>query len=332
MSNLAPISTEFTKSFGIDYPIIGAPMFLVSNEDMVTEISNAGALGSFPALNYRPIENYKKALQEMKSRTEKPIGVNVIVNKSNIRQKDDLAFALDAGVELFITSLGNPKEVIKEAHKVGSKVYCDVTNLEHAKKCQDLGADGVIAVGTGAGGHAGPISPLVLIPWLKRELQIPIVAAGGIADGRSMLAALALGAEAVHVGTRFIASTEAQVVQGYKDAIVNADPEDIVMTTKVSGTPAAVINTDYVKKIGTKLPWYLEALKSNPYTKKVTTAYVHWKGSRDLEVAADSKGKPSWKTVWSAGQSVGAVHDIIPCKKIVSKLVSEFHQAKSEMP
>ena len=332
MSNLAPISTEFTKAFGIDYPIIGAPMFLVSNEDMVSEISNAGALGSFPALNYRPIENYKKALAEMKSRTDKPIGVNVIVNKSNIRQKDDLGMALDAGVDLFITSLGNPKEVIKEAHKVGSKVYCDVTNLEHAKKCQDLGADGVIAVGTGAGGHAGPISPLVLIPWLKRELNIPIVAAGGIADGRSMLAALALGAEAVHVGTRFIASTEAQVVQGYKDAIVNASPEDIVLTTKVSGTPAAVINTDYVKKIGTKLPWYLEALKNNPYTKKATTAYVHWKGSRDLEIASDATGKPSWKTVWSAGQSVGAVHDIIPCKDIVQKLVSEFHKAKSEMP
>lgn len=307
-------------------------MFLVSNEDMVTEISNAGALGSFPALNYRPVANYKKALAVMKARTEKPIGVNVIVNKSNIRQKDDLAMALDAGVELFITSLGNPKEVIKEAHKVGSKVYCDVTNLTHALKCQDLGADGVIAVGTGAGGHAGPISPLVLIPWLKRELEIPIVAAGGIADGRSMLAALSLGAEAVHVGTRFIASTEAQVVQAYKDAIVNASPEDIVLTTKISGTPAAVINTDYVKRIGTKLPWYLDALKSNPYTKKVATAYVHWKGSKDLEVAADASGKASWKEVWSAGQSVAAVHGIMPCKDIIEKLVTEYHEAKALVP
>ncbi|MCH2535690.1 MAG: nitronate monooxygenase, partial [Bdellovibrionales bacterium] len=209
------IQTEFTKMMGIDYPIIGAPMFLVSNEDMVVEVSEAGGIGSFPALNYRPPEHYHEILKRIKKRTKKPIGVNIIVNKGNKRQDLDLKYALDEGVDLFITSLGNPKEVIKQAHSNGAKVICDVTNLEHALKVQDMGADGVVAVSSGAGGHAGPTSPFVLVPWLKQKLSIPVVAAGGVADGRTMASALCLGASAVHVGTRFIASTEAQVGQDY---------------------------------------------------------------------------------------------------------------------
>ncbi len=172
-------------------------MFLVSNVEMVVAVSEAGGIGAFPSLNYRPIDQYRNALKEMKSRTSKPIGVNIIVNKSNTRQHEDLKLALDAGVELLITSLGNPKEVIAAAHKNGAKVISDVTNLEHAKKVQDMGVDGVIAVGTGAGGHAGPISPVVLIPWLKRELSIPVIAAGGITEGKQIASALALGASGV---------------------------------------------------------------------------------------------------------------------------------------
>ena len=314
--------------FGIKYPIIGAPMFLVSNEDMVVDISEAGALGVFPALNYRPIEQYKIALKNIKSRTQKPIGVNVIVNKSNVRAKDDIRLALDAGVEFFITSLGNPKEVIQEAHKIGSKVFCDVTNLEHGLKVQDLGADGVIAVGSGAGGHAGPISPLVLVPWLAKELKIPVVLAGGIADGRTMASAIALGACAVSVGTRFIASKEAKVDQAYKDAIVNSSPEDIVMTTKVSGTPAAVINTDYIKKTGTNLPLLIKLLKENPLTKKYVVPLIHLAGMKSLEKAAN---QPTWKTVWSAGQSVGLINEILSCREIVEKLVREYQEVTNEL-
>jgi nitronate monooxygenase len=326
---LTQIETSFTKLFNIRYPIIGAPMFLVSNVDMVVEISEAGGIGTFPALNYRPIEEYQKALKAMKARTQKPIGVNIIVNKSNTRQNDDLKHALNAGVELFITSLGSPKTVIAEAHKSGAKVICDVTNLEHAKKVQDLGADGVIAVAQGAGGHAGPTSPLVLIPWLKRELKIPVIAAGGIADGHSMAGALACGADAVSIGTRFIASTEAGVEQDYKDAVVNASPEDIVMTTRVSGTPAAVINTPYVQKMGTDLPWLIKTLKENPLTKKYVVPLIHLAGMRALEQAAT---KPTWKTVWSAGQSVGLVHEILSCRAIVEKLVREYNQVLVTMP
>jgi nitronate monooxygenase len=325
------LPTAFTKMLNIRYPIIGAPMFLVSNVSMVTEVSEAGGIGTFPALNYRPVEAYEKALTEIKQRTEKPVGVNIIVNQSNTRQGEDLRLALKAGVELFITSLGNPKTVIQEAHRQGAKVICDVTNLEHAMKVQDLGADGVIAVSTGAGGHAGPITPMVLIPWLKKRLSIPVIAAGGIADGRGLLAALALGADGVSIGTRFIASKEASVAEDYKRAILESDPEDIVLSTRISGTPASVINTEYVKKLGLKLPWYLEALKKNPTTKKWATLFVHWKGSKDLEVAAQAD-KPTWKTVWSAGQSVGLIDEELSCRQIIESIVSDYTLAQATLP
>lgn len=328
-NKLPAIETSFTRLMGTQNPIIAAPMFLVSNEDIVVAASEAGGIGTVPSLNYRPSEKFKEALTNIKSRTKKPVGINIIVNKSNNRAEGDLKIALDAGVELFITSLGNPKTVIQEAHKNGAKVLCDVTNLEFAKKVQDLGADGVIAVGAGAGGHAGPISPMVLIPWLKTQLQIPIIAAGGISHGAQIAACLALGASGVSVGTRFIASKEAGVDAAYKNAIVSSTPEDIVMTTRVSGTPAAVINTEYVKKLGTDLPWILKSLKDNPMTKKYVVPLIHLMGMKSLE---ESANKPSWKTVWSAGQSVGLVDDILSTADIYRKLVNEYQEAKAKLP
>ncbi len=325
---MRPIPTAFTKMLKIELPIIAAPMFLVSNVDLVVEASEAGAIGTFPALNYRPVEKYREALKEMRRRTKKPIGVNVIVNKSNIRQKDDLKYALDAGVELFITSLGNPKDVIEQAHKIGAKVICDVTNLEHGLKCEDLGADGVIAVAAGAGGHAGPISPLVLIPWLKSRLKIPVIAAGGIAHGSGIAACLALGADACSIGTRFIASREATVDQAYKEAVVNASPEDIVMTSRISGTPAAVIRTPYTDSISGELPWIVRQLKENKHSKKYVVPLIHYLGSKALEKAA---GTPTWKQVWSAGQSVGLVHEILPTREIIERLVNEYEAAKKSL-
>jgi nitronate monooxygenase len=326
---MTQIKTGFTEMMGCHLPLIGAPMFLVSNVDMVVAISEAGGVGTFPALNYRPVEEYRRALEQIRARTPKPFGVNIIVNKSNTRQQEDLKHALDCGVNLFITSLGSPKSVIAEAHKNGAKVVCDVINLEHALKVQDMGADGVIAVGAGAGGHAGPISPLVLIPWLKSELEIPIISAGGIANGRQMAAALLLGAEAVSVGTRFIASKEASVENSYKEAVVRSTPEDIVMTTRVSGTPAAVINTPYVQKMGLDLPWYLKMLKERSLTKRYVVPLIHWLGMRQLEKAAVG---PTWKTVWSAGQSVGLVEEILSCREIVDKFVQEYEDAVSALP
>lgn len=323
------IQTSFTEMMKIQYPIIGAPMFLVSNTDMVVAISEAGGIGTMPSLNFRPVEKYVEALKEIKSRTQKPIGVNIIVNKSNTRAASDIKASLDNGVELFITSLGSPKEVIIEAHKNGAKVICDVVNLEHAKKVQDLGADGVIAVGAGAGGHAGPISPIVLVSWLQKKLDIPVIAAGGIADGATMASMITLGASAVSVGTRFIASKEARIDQSYKEAIVNSSPEDIVMTTRISGTPAAVINTPYIQKMGLDLPWYLKVLKNQSLTKKYIVPLIHFMGSKALEEAATG---PSWKTVWSAGQSVGLIEDILSCEDIIKKLVNEYEECLQNAP
>lgn len=323
------IETPFTRMMGIDLPVIAAPMFLVSNTDLVVEASEAGGIGAFPSLNYRPSEKFAEALAEIKRRTKKPVGLNLIVNKSNTRQARDLKIALDAGVEMFITSLGNPKTVIAEAHKNGAKVFCDVTNLEHALKVQDLGADGVIAVSSGAGGHAGPISPLVLIPWLKSELKIPVIAAGGIAHGSQLAACLALGADGVSVGTRFIASKEATVEEAYKNAVVKSTPEDIMMTSRISGTPAAVIRTPYTEKLGSELPWAIRILKEHPLTKKYVVPLIHLAGSKSLETAAVT---PTWKTVWSAGQSVGLVEEILSVREIYEKIYREYVAAVKALP
>ncbi len=323
------IPTDFTDLLKIRYPIIGAPMFLVSNVDMVVAVSEAGGIGTFPSLNFRTTASLKEALGTIRNQTKKPIGVNIIVNKSNTRQEADLAVTLNAGVELFITSLGNPKDVINSAHRNGAKVFCDVTNLEFALKVQDLGADGVIAVGVGAGGHAGPISPLVLVPWLKENLKIPVVAAGGVAHGSQMAACLSLGGSAVSVGTRFIASVEAQIDSAYKEAVLKASPEDIFLTSLVSGTPAAVIRTPYTEKMARDLPWIIKILKQNSVSKKMVVPLIHWLGMKKLEAAAHT---PTWKTVWSAGQSVGLVHDILTCEKIIEKMVLEYEVAVQKLP
>lgn len=305
-------------------------MFLVSNEQMVIEISEAGGVGTLPSLNYRPSDNFDKILKSIKKNTSKPIGVNLIVNKSNPRLISDLKSCLENGVELIITSLGSPKEVIAEAHKNGCKVLCDVINLEHALKVQDLGADGVIAVSAGAGGHAGNISPFALIPWLRREIQIPIIAAGAIADGQSMCAALSLGASAVSIGTRFIASSEAKVDSAYKNAILKSSPADIIMTKRISGTPASVIKTPFIEKSGTELPYVLEKLKQVPHLKKWVQALIYHLGSKSLEHAATKS--LSWKQVWSAGQSVGAIEDIKTCREIINCLVKDYKKSLENLP
>jgi nitronate monooxygenase len=167
------------------------------------------------------------------------------------------------------------------------------------------------------------------VSWLQKELSIPVIAAGGIANGATMASMLTLGASAVSIGTRFIASTEARIEQTYKDAIVHSSPEDIVMTTRISGTPAAVIRTPYIDKIGLDLPWYLKVLKDQKMTKKYIVPLIHFLGTKKLEEAANG---PSWKTVWSAGQSVGLIHDIISCREIMENLVKEYDECLKQAP
>ena len=317
-TKLRPIKTPFTELMGCDFPVIAGPMFLVSNPKLVSSVSEAGGIGAMPALNWRSSEDFRKAIQDVKSRTNKPFGVNLIVNQANPRQAADLNICVEEKVPFIITSLGNPKDAIHKMHKIGSKVFCDVTTLKYAKKVEDQGADGVIAVSAGAGGHAGPISPLVLIPYLKKNLKIPMVAAGGIATGEQIAAALLLGASAVQIGTLFITSDESEVDPAYKNAILKSNPEDIVLTRKISGTPAAVINTPYIEKQGLELNAIESFLFSNPRTKKYMKMVRAYLGSKLLEKAVAG---PTWKEVWSAGQGVGLIDEILPCSRIVEKLI-----------
>lgn len=319
------IQTAFTTLLGCEHPIIAGPMFLVSEETLVSAVSNAGGVGGMPSLNWRKTEEFRAAVRRTKELTKKPFAVNLIVNKSNIRQHADLDVCAEEKVPMVITSLGNPKDVIKRMHEVGGKVFCDVTTLDYAKKVQDLGADGVIAVSAGAGGHAGPTSPLVLLPYLKKHLSIPVVAAGGVATGAQMAACLLLGASAVQIGTRFIASREAKVDEAYKRAILKAEPEDIVLTKKISGTPAAVIKTPYVEKAGLELNPVEEFLMKSGLTKKYAKMARSLWGAYLLQKAAKTT---TWKEVWSAGQGVGLIDEILPAAEIVERLVREYREAK----
>lgn len=327
-SKLRDIPTDFTTLLGCRFPIIAGPMFLVSNENLVSAVSEAGGVGGMPSLNWRTTEAFRKVVRNVKGLTSKPYAVNIIVNKANPRVAADLEVCAEEGVPLVITSLGSPRETIKRMHEVGGKVFCDVTTLDYARKVEDLGADGVIAVAAGAGGHPGPISPLVLIPFLKEHLKIPVVAAGGIATGAQMAAALLLGASAVQIGTRFIASVESTVDDAYKKAILDADPEDIVLTEKISGTPAAVIRTPYIERTGLRLNRVEKLLMRFPGTKKYVKIVRSYLGAKALERAVAGT---TWKEVWSAGQGVGLIEDVLPAAKIVRRLVEQYYEASGEL-
>ncbi|MEM9023364.1 MAG: nitronate monooxygenase [Bacteroidota bacterium] len=318
-----------TDLLGIKFPMIMAPMFLVSNEPMIEAAMASGIMGVFPSLNYREqgeIDAVLQRLNELAARSPQgSYGVNLIVQKTNPLYRKHLESCEAHKVPFYITSLGNPKEVIERAHSYGGKVFCDVTNLEHAQKVHDLGCDGFIAVGQGAGGHAGPYSLQVLVPSLRERFPDTLVAAaGGIASGEAIASMLAVGADGVSVGTHYIASTEAQVNDAYKQAIVDSGMQDIVMSTKISGTPCAIINTPYAKKIGYRQNWFERTLSNNPRTKKYFKMLVQFRGMKRLERAAF---KASYKTLWSAGQSVEQVKKIMPVSEITEKLMKETEAA-----
>jgi len=321
------IKTEFTQQFNVRYPIICAPMFLVSSVKMVVSACEAGGVGTFPALNYRPIERYRQTIKEIKSLTAKPFGINIIVQKSNKYQYKQIEHALEEKVPLIITSLGNPKEVIRLSHEVGTRVYCDVVGFEHAKKVADLGADGLIAVGFGAGGHAGDISPLTLIPNLVRMIKLPIIAAGSIVDGAGMAATFALGASAVYMGTRFIASKEAEVAEEYKNAITRAKSEDIVNTDRVDGFPGNFIRTKELEAVGLEKGLIEEILTKN---KKIKRFISLSRAARSL--FGDMDSKVSYKTVYSAGHGVGLIDEVLSIQEIMAKTVGEYKEIKAKLP
>lgn len=312
---------KLKQLLNIKHPIIMAPMFLVSNTNMVIEAMKSGIAGCIPALNYRTLDELKTAIIKLKSAKVEggSFGFNLIVNKSNLKYKDQLAFICEYGADFIITSLGSPEETIKQAHKKNIKVFCDVTDLKFAQKVEELGADAIIAVNNKAGGHRGNISPEKLIRELVEHCNIPIISAGGVGSKNELDVMLSYGAEGVSIGSPFIASVEANVTEEYKQACIDNGADNIVMTERISGTPCTVINTPYVQKIGTKQSWIESFLNKNKKLKKWVKLIRFMVGTNAVTNAAT---KVTYKTVWVAGPSIEHTKAILPVQQIVKKLLT----------
>lgn len=303
-----PIQTALSKRIGLRYPIVAAPMFLISNADMIVACAEAGILGSMPSLNLRTHQQFRDALADIRRRTDKPFAINLTIKLTDPeRLEQDFAACLEYEVPVLLTSYGNPTEFVRRGHEKGAMVFHDVIRLDHAQKAQAAGVDGIIAVGAGAGGHAGTISPLVLIPYLRQHLQVPILAAGGIASGGQMAAALALGAELVYVGTRFIATEECGADPRHKALCVNGKPEDLVYTDVVSGVYANFLRQTIPE--GALVP-----------DKSAAQAAIAQQGTR------------RWKDIWSAGQGIALAGQIAPVEQVVDAFVCEYRDAVSKLP
>lgn len=287
------LETSLSKKLGLKYPFVAAPMFLISNKEMMLAAAEAGILGCMPSLNARTPEKFREDLAWVRSKTDKPIGINLTIGLTpKERLEADFAACVEFGVPVILTSYGNPTDYVKRAHDAKALVFHDVITLAHGKKAVGAGVDAIIAVAAGAGGHAGRISPFVLIPWLKEELRVPIISAGCISDGRQVVASLSLGAELCYLGTRFIASAECGAADEYKNMVVTAGPEDIVYTDAVSG-----IHANFLK----------------------STVPENFSPDRTPE------GAKRWKDIWSAGQGVGLIHSVKPMGAIVEDLAREAH-------
>ncbi len=315
------MNTQLTQLLNLKYPIIQAPMFLVSNTKMVIEAMKCGIAGCIPALNYRTLDELKAAIHELQANKVAggAFGFNLIVNKSNVKYKGQLKVLCEEGVDFIITSLGSPEETIKQAHKYGIKVICDVTDLHFAKKVENLGADAVIAVNNEAGGHRGKIGAGELIQTLVSQINIPVISAGGVGCRSDLDKMMAFGAEGVSVGSPFIASLEADVTDEYKQACVDYGAKDIVVTERISGTPCTVINTPYVKKTGTKQTWLESVLNKNKTIKKWVKMVRFSLGMKATENAAK---KVTYKTVWVAGPSIEHTKSIKRVADIVAGLIN----------
>lgn len=284
---MGKIQTEFTRMIKVDYPIIGAPMFLISYEELAIAVSEAGGIGAIPLPNFRSIQDLERTLTNIRRGTDKPIGVNIHLS-GRFEWKKQLAVCLDAGVKFFITSLGDPRLILDDVHANGGRVFADVISLNQGLKARDRKVDGLIAVASDAGGHSGTVPTIVLVPYLKSKVGLPVIAAGGISTGAQMAAALALGACAVIVGTRLIATTESRAISAYKEAVVTSGPEDIVCTDRITENPAN---------------WLAESIK-------------------DFDTRPEL-GSKRWLDLWSAGKSVAQVEEIKPAGDVIHEMVAD---------
>ncbi len=287
---------------------------------MMIEALNSDIAACVPALNYRTDQELRDAIKEMRDQTNSSaLGINLIVNKSNIKLAKQLATCVELEVDFIITSLGSPEKVIDVCKPKGIKVFCDVINLYMAKKVQDLNADGIIAVNNSAGGHLGKLSATEIINEFKDEITIPVISAGGVGTKAGIAEKINIGFSGVSIGSPFIACEEADISQEYKNACVDYGKEDIVISTKISGSPCTVINTPYVQKVGTTQNWLESVLSKNKKLKKWVKMITFFKGMKSAEKAAFSS---TYKTVWCAGPSIEYTKEILPTKEIIKRLTT----------
>ena len=305
-------------------PLIGAPMFIVSGPELVIAQCQAGIVGSFPALNARPqpvlSEWIKRIKDELGKYSEEhpdepvaPFAVNQIVHASNTRLREDVESCVEHQVPIIITSLRPPEDVVKAVHSYGGLVFHDVISLRHARKAAAQGVDGIIAVCTGAGGHAGLLSPFALVKEIRKEFEGAIILSGCITSGKDVLAARAMGADLAYSGTRFIATEEANAVPEYKEMIVDSEASDIVYSSLFTG-----IHGSYLKGSITNAGMDPENLAEGS------------KSDMDFATASKSEAK-AWKDIWGAGQGVGDIDDILPARQVALNMEQEYRDALAQL-
>ncbi|MBN3854242.1 nitronate monooxygenase [Paraburkholderia sp. Ac-20340] len=306
----------------LSLPVVASPMFIVSYPDLVLAQCKAGIVGSFPALNARPAELLDEWLTQIQAQLAAhkaahpdavigPIAVNQIVHQSNARLEHDIGVCVKHQVPIFITSLrAPPKELLDAVHGYGGIVLHDVINLRHAGKALEASVDGLILVAAGAGGHAGTTSPFALVGEVRRMFDGPLVLSGAIANGGSILAAQAMGADLAYMGTRFIATQEAHAVEGYKHAILGAKAADIVYTNLFTG-----VHGNYIRESIVNAGLDPDAL---PESDK---SAMNFGGDKTK----------AWKDIWGAGQGVGLMDDVPSVAELVARLKSEYDEAKARL-
>jgi nitronate monooxygenase len=308
----------------LSIPVIGSPMFIVSGPELVIAQCKAGIVGSFPALNARPMEaldewltqitdELARARQAHPERRIAPFAVNQIVHASNDRLEHDVEACVKHKVPIVITSLRAPDDVVRRVHAYGGVVFHDVINVRHAEKALEAGVDGLILVCAGAGGHAGTLSPFALVPEIRRFFSGPVALSGSIANGSSILAAEALGADFAYMGTRFIATREARAANAYKEAIVESAAGDIVYSSLFRG-----VLGNYLKKS-------IVLAGLDPLNLPVAD-----KSTMNFGSGGGSKSK-AWRDIWGAGQGVGQIDDVPATADLVARLAAEYHQARGRL-
>ncbi len=303
----------------LSLPVIAAPMFLVSGPELVTACCKNGVVGTFPALNQRTSEGFEEWLltiqRELARYTEEtgnpvaPFGVNLIVHPTNPRLEADLKLCIKHRIPLVITSLGAVSQVVDAVHSYGGLVFHDVIKKRHAEKAAEAGVDGLILVAAGAGGHGGTLNPMPFIHEIKRFFKKTIVLSGCISNGQDIASAMQMGSDLAYMGTRFINTRESLAPKPYQKMISGAEADDIVYTAAISGVPANFMRAS-LKAAG---------LTEEDLQKKVKI---------DLGKELHSEAK-AWKTIWSAGQGVGGITDVLPVEGLISRLKDEFREAVS---